>query len=240
MLWKNFEYLFHESWHSRIRPFIESSECDKIYEFLKFESQRGKKISPLSSNVWRCFLETPFDELKLILCGFSPYHTFKNNLPVADGLLMSCSVTNYPQLSLFQWYQAIENELYDGINLNYIKNPDLLFLAKQGVLLLNSSLTVEYMKAGSHNLLWEPFMKYLFEEVLSGTGVPVVFLGKESAKLEKYVAPFTWVFKVSHPASASYSGTEWDAEELFKKINKVLMDQNGYKIDWLDIDNLPF
>ena len=235
MKWENFEHLIHPSWHSKLKPFIESKECDKIYKFLKHESKRGKTIAPLSSNVWRCFLETPFDELKIVLCGFSPYHTMRQGVLIADGLLISCSETNFIQPSLFQWYQAIENELYDGINLNYNKTPDLSFLAKQGVLLLNSSLSVEYLKPGSHNVIWEPFMKYLFEDVLSGTGVPVVFLGAEAAKLEKYVNPFTWIFKVTHPASASYSGSEWNPDGLFKKLNKILKDSNNYTINWLDV-----
>ena len=237
MKWEFFSELFHDSWHSKIRPWIESEQCDKIYEFLKFESRRGKVIVPLSSNVWRCFKETSFDELKLVLCGFSPYHTLKDNKPIADGLLMSCSITNYPQPSLFQWYQACEQELYNGINLNYTKNPDLKFLAKQGVLLLNSGLTCEALKPGSHNLKWEPFMKYLFEEVLSGTGVPIVLLGKEAHKLEKYIPPFTWLFKISHPVSASYSGSDWSSEGMFKSIDKILWDTNKFKIQWLDTKN---
>lgn len=250
MIWTNFEHLFHPSWHSKIKPFIESKECDKIYEFLKFESRRGKHLLPLSTNVWRCFLETPFDELKVILCGLSPYHTMRDGLPIADGLLFGCSITNYPQPSLEQFYGAAERELYNGLNLQYNKNPDVSYLAHRGVLMLNAALTCEYLKAGSHNLLWEPFMKYLFEEVIAGTGVPIVFLGKESAKLEKYTMPFTWIFKCVHPASSAYSQTEWDSQGMFKGVNKVLKDTINETITWLDIpkeeeyeyddDQIPF
>jgi len=55
MNWDKFKEQFHESWHIKMRPFIESSACDKIYEFLKKESKRGKKIAPLSHNVFRAF-----------------------------------------------------------------------------------------------------------------------------------------------------------------------------------------
>ena len=58
MNWDKFKDQFHESWHSKMQPFIESEECDKIYEFLKKESKRGKKIAPLSSAIFRCFKET--------------------------------------------------------------------------------------------------------------------------------------------------------------------------------------
>jgi len=53
MIWDNFKDSFHESWHDKMRPFIESEECDKIYAFLKSESGRGKIIAPISSNVFR-------------------------------------------------------------------------------------------------------------------------------------------------------------------------------------------
>lgn len=235
MNWEKFEDKFHPSWHSKIRPFIESKECDEIYAFLKKESKRGKKIAPLSEHVFRCFLETPLDEVKVIIVGMCPYHVFRNSLPVADGLLMGCSITNYPQPSLDQFYTAVENELYNGLNLHYIKSPDVSYLAHQGVLMLNAALTTEYNKAGNHLHIWEPFMKYLFENVFFTIGTPVIFLGKDAAKLEKYVAPFTWVFKLSHPASASYKNTDWDSEGVFKKVNKLLKDRNNEEIKWLYI-----
>ena len=229
MLWENFENLFHESWHSRIRPWIESEECDKLYKFLKHESGRGKKLAPLSSDVYKAFLYTPYNEVKVIIIGLSPYHTFyNNNLPIADGLCMSCSITGKLQPSLVQWYSEIER-VY-GVQCTW--SPNLSYLSYQGVLLLNSSLTCEKGKPGKHNPEWEPFMKYLFEEVIITTGLPVIFLGKEATKIEKYLAPFTWVFKLSHPASASYSGGDWDSENVFKKINQILKDNNNTNIQW--------
>lgn len=236
MKWELFKNQFHESWHSKIKPFIESPECDKIYKYLKKESGRGKSIAPLSSNVFRCFLETPYDEVKVILVGSSPYHLFRNDQPIADGLLLSCSVTNYLQPGLDQFYKALENEFYNGMNLHIIKDPDISYLAHQGVLLLNAALTTELNKSGSHLSLWEPFMKYLFEKVLDTVGAPIIFLGKDVAKLEKYTMPFNWIFKISHPASASYQGIEWDSEGTFKIVNKILKERNNEVINWLKID----
>jgi len=238
MNWEKFKDQFHPSWHTHMKPFIESAECDSIYKHLKFEAQRGKKIAPLSANTYRCFLETPLDELKVVMMGMCPYHTLKNGSPVADGLLMGCSTTGVLQPSLQQFYDAIERELYNGLDLTVVKNPDVSFLAKQGVLMLNAALTTEINKAGSHIDLWEPFTKYLFEEVLTYTGVPIVFLGKDAARYEKYVPPFSWSFAVSHPASASYKNTDWDTEGVFGKVNKILKDNNNFEIKWLE--EVPF
>jgi uracil-DNA glycosylase len=239
MNWTNFEQQFHPSWHAKMRPFIESEQCDKIYAYLKAESKRGKKVAPLSMHVWRCFKETSLDDLKVVVMGMCPYHTFKNDLPVADGLLMGCSITEQVQPSLSQFYGAMEREFYDGLNLSIIQNPDVSFIANQGVLMLNAALTTEMNKAGSHIEIWEPFIKYLFEEIINHLGIPIVFLGKEAGRYKKYTGIFTHVFEVSHPASASYKGTEWDTEGVFTKVNRLLEENNGFSVHWLDVD-VPF
>ena len=125
MNWNKFETFFHESWHSKMRFFIESEECDKIYEHLKKEAKRGKKIAPISSNVFRCFLETPLTKLKVVMVGMCPYHTERNGVPIADGLLMGCSTTGVLQPSLQNFYNGVEKELYNGLNLNANKSADV-------------------------------------------------------------------------------------------------------------------
>lgn len=238
MNWDKFKEFFHESWHSKMKPFIESEACDNIYKHLKAESKRGKKIAPLSSVTYRCFQETPLDELKVVMIGMCPYHTFYNGQPVADGLLMGCSVTGRLQPSLEKFYDGIEKDVYDGLNLNFTRNPDVSYLANQGVLMYNAALTTEMNKAGSHIDLWEPFTKYLLEDVISTTGVPIIFLGKDAARYAKYVPPFSWTFTLTHPASAAYKQSDWDTEGAFTKVNKVLKDNNNFTIEWLD--KVPF
>jgi len=239
MNWQNFKHQFHPSWHARMRPFIESEECDKIYAFLKAESKRGKRVAPLSMHVWRCFLETPLDDLKVVMVGLCPYHTLRNDAPIADGLLMGCSITEQIQPSLEQYYGAVERDIYDGLNLHIIKDPDVSYLAHQGVLMFNAALTTEINKAGSHLDVWEPFVKYLFEEIINHLGIPIVFLGKDAAKYKKYTGIFTHVFELSHPASAAYKNSEWDTEGVFSKLNVLLEENNGFSVQWLQVD-VPF
>jgi len=238
MIWANFKDQFHESWHSKMQPFIESEECDNIYKFLKAEGKRGKKIAPSSSVTYRCFKETSLDDLKVVMIGMCPYHTFYNGVSVADGLLMGCSVTDRLQPSLEKFYEGLEDELSNGLNLKYKQLTDVSYLANQGVLMFNAALTTEVNKAGSHIEIWEPFTKYVMEEILSVTGVPTIFLGKDAAKYEKYTNPFAWNFVLSHPASAAYKQSSWDTEGTFTKVNKILKENNGYEIMWLY--NVPF
>jgi uracil-DNA glycosylase len=250
--WESFSPLFGESWAEKFKPFFDNSGFDSIYERLKKDGARGKRIAPLPSNVFRCFKETPFDDLKVILIGMCPYHTFagwsdrfipnadvnkpSKIYPVADGLLMSCSITKRLQPSLNQFYDALEIDTDRGLNLTMKKDPDLSYLAHQGVLLLNAGLTVEEGKPGSHNELWEPFMKFLFEEVLTTNGVPIVILGKEASKVKRYIMPFTWVFELSHPASAAYNNTQWDSKGTFTNVNKILKENNGSSIQWIQTE----
>lgn len=237
MLWDKFKDNFHESWHEKMKPFIESEECDKIYAYLKKESGRGKKIAPLSSNVFRAFKETPLTNLKVVMMGMCPYHTAKNGIPVADGLLMGCSITDQLQPSLDKFYRGIEIELYNGLNLNKMVDPDVSYLAKQGVLMINAALTTEINKAGSHIALWEPFVKHFFE-CIETEGAPIIFLGKDAAKYKKLVGPFKWSFVTTHPASAAYKQCDWDTEGTFGKVNKILKDNNNFEIKWME--DLPF
>jgi uracil-DNA glycosylase len=239
MNFQNFKHQMHPSWYSKLRPFIESEECDKIYAYLKSESKRGKRVAPLSMHVWRCFFETPLDNLKVVMVGLCPYHTLRDDAPVADGLLMGCSITGKLQPTLEQFYTGLEKEFYDGLNLNYVPDPEVHYLANQGVLMLNAALTTEINKAGSHLEIWEPFIKYLFEEVINHLGVPIIFLGKDAAKYKKYTGIFAHVFELSHPASAAYKGSEWDTEGVFSKVDILLEENNGFTVQWLPVD-MPF
>jgi uracil-DNA glycosylase len=225
--WELFSPLFG-SWANRIKPFFIKSGFDPIYAQLKSDRLRGKTICPLSENVFKAFKETPFEEVRAILCGFSPYHSLYNRKPIASGLLMDCSITGKLQPSLIKWYEELSRIYSTEVK----QEPDLSYLARQGVLMLNAGLTTEALKPGSHNTLWEPFMKFLFEEVIVTTGIPVVFLGKESLRLEKYLTPFTWIFRLSHPASASYSNSEWSSEGMFKEVNRILKGSNNFEIKW--------
>jgi len=242
MVFEKFKEYFHESWHPKIQPFIESKECDQIYTFLKNESRRGKKIAPSSLLTYRAFLETPLTELKAVLLSYCPYHTFLNGAPVADGLAFSCGVTNKQQPSLTKFIEGIENDVYNGLNLNYYKDmADLTYLAKEGILLWNSALTVEKDKAGSHQELWEPFTKYVLENCLAYTGVPIVFIGKDAQKFEKSVSPLTHghIFKIEHPSFAARNQQAWDTKGTFLKVTRIVKENTGKEIDWLN-EKPPF
>jgi len=229
-------------WWPKIEPFFDKGGFDPIYEQLKFDSQRGVKIAPLSHFVYRCFQETQYENVRCVLISYCPYHTFVNFNPVADGLAFSCSITGKLQPSLELMYQAWEDELYEGLNLNFYKNPDLSYLAKQGVLLYNSALTTPMNKPGAHMELWEPFTRFLLEEVLIYKNIPFVFIGGDAKKYKKYVTPLTHgpIFELSHPAGAARNREKWETNGVFLKVNRFIKESGFPEIKWLDEDTVPF
>lgn len=248
MNFEKFKNHFHPSYHAIMKDFIESGECDNIYNVLKNEKRR---IVPSSHLTYRAFRETPLDQIKVVLLGMCPYHTVMFGTQVADGLLMGCSLTQKIQPTLMQFYEGIEVEFYDGLNLNYEKRPDVEFLAKQGVLMLNSALTTVEFKAGAHQDLWMPFTKYVFEKIIIPRNIPVVYLGKDAQtymSLRNAAGPNLFNpdvevvknleldFPLSHPASASYNSGIWNTKDTFKKVDELIYKTNGDCIEWLFMD----
>jgi len=224
-------------WWEKIEPFFNQGGLDPIYEQLKKDSSSGKKIAPISNNVFRAFTCTPLKSLQMVIAGMCPYHSLSEGTIIADGLLMGCSITNKLQPSLLQFYNAVEKEIY-GISLDGFKNPDVEFIACQGVLMYNVALTTQINVAGSHLKLWEPFSTYLFKEVLSVEKVPIIFLGKDAAKYKEYTTGNKNVFELSHPASASYKNEQWDTKGVFKEAIEIVKGITKKEIELLDF--VPF
>ncbi len=156
-------------------------------------------------------------------------------------MVFSCSITNKQQPSLKLFVDGIENDIDKGLNLNCDKNvTDLSYLAKQGVLLMNSSLTVAKDKPGSHGEMWQEFTRFILEECLAYTGVPIIFIGKDAQFYERYTTPLThgYTFMIEHPAFAARENRAWDTQDTFKKVNTILWQNNKDIIYWLN--ELPF
>lgn len=225
-------------WADKIYPFFQSGDMDIIYAFLKEEAKKGRKIAPEPSDTFKAFLATPMRDLKCVLLGLCPYHSTRGKMIIADGLAMSCSKTGILQPSLSQLYSSLEKEFVQGEAIVANREPDLRYLAEQGVLLFNIALTVEIGKPSSHNHIWEPFSRYVLREIISSSMVPVIFLGQEAAKLADELPSTQPQFFLKHPASAAYTNTEWDSCGTFAAVNKILQDANGESILW--VDALPF
>ncbi len=227
-------------WYKYFEPILSSSEMYDIYQFLQKESKDGKIIYPFSSNTFKAFKKCKTSNLKLVIIGSDPYpgnYKYENtNLPHATGLSFDCSNSSLKKIqpSLEYFWEGVAAD-FDDSHKEYLTH-DLNFLADQGVLLLNKSLTVQKDKIGSHGKLWIPFIKYFLETVMPlFNGVPILLLGKEAFKLESYIFFITNpCFKLEHPSYSARNGILWKTNKTFSKINKTLTLNNGenFKINW--------
>jgi len=224
---KLFKPLFHESWWNKIEKFFEL--LDPIYLEIKAQSDRQKEIFPIWEDVFNAFKYTDFDKMKAVVCGIAPYHTKYKREIIADGIALSCSKTGVEHPSLTKWYDAMERD-FKGESIK--RETDLKYLCEEGVFMFNMSLTVEANKSLSHNRIWQPFIKAVFENCIAPSGVPVILLGDECKIAEKWIAPFQWCFRISHPESAAYTDSDWDSQGVFKKVQRIVKDNTGEDLKW--------
>jgi uracil DNA glycosylase len=218
MNFDNFKKYFHPSYHSKVKVFIESKECDDLYGFLKSEAKRGVNLAPLSSATYRCFKETNLNTLKCVVIGTTPFEEFENGLPIADGLLFGSMIVQKVQPQLQNFYNAIEVELFNGLKVDYVREYDLTYLCKQDVLLFNQGLTTSKDNGEEHIQMWKPFFNYIMRKVIP-SDMPVLDLRKNMP--------------------SNTLGKTWDSKRAFYNLDEQMMDIYGHSINWLNEDT-PF
>ena len=217
------------SWIDVMTDLVQSEIWDNVFKQLKTASQQGKVICPVSSEVFRSFELCSRHKMKAIVILQDPYPTFRNNVMIADGVPLSCSHTKYLQPSLYMWYQQLEKEY--GFDPDMDQRADISYLMQEEhVMLINSALTTEKDKSGSHQDIWAPVMQWWIENVVNKlySGLPIVLCGLSAQKLEKHINPLVhYIKKTEHPVVANYQNREWHSEGMFSWINEVIRANNG-------------
>lgn len=200
-------------------------EIKKDYFFildnkLKKDFEKKEKIFPIYDDIFNAFKFFEVNETKLVILGQDPYH-IEN---MADGLAFSTKLNIIPK-SLNNIFKELENDFQIKR-----KNPNLIDIAQQNVLLLNTILTVKQNKALSHkNYGWEIFSKNLIS-YLSNINKNVIYLlmGNNAIEYEKFINNSLAIFKTSHPSPLSYH-VSLKKSKTFKKINDLLKEK---EIKW--------
>jgi len=235
-------------WAPLMKDLIESEIFNNLYRFLKAEKAKGREILPKSDEVWKSLRLCSRHKVRAIILLQCPYATKRDGVTISNGIPMDCSnIAPYQQPSLYQWYQAIENQY--GFDVDGDLRCDLSYLLKEEhVLLLNTSNTVEALKVDSHAQQWAPVMQWFIENVINKylNGIPVVLVGTQAQKFEKYLNPLANpIKKVEHPAAASYANRDWKHEDMHLWCNKIIEGNNGREhiIKWTrkksDIEPIP-
>ena len=225
------EWILEESWREKLKDEMDNPYYRELVDKVQ-EEYENETCYPPEDKIFNAFNLCPFDKVKVVIMGQDPYF----NPGQAMGL--SFSVPEGVQLppSLKTLYRAL------GINLNGINQPsgDLTRWAEQGVLLLNTVLTVREKQANSHRKYkWRLFTDAVVR-ALNEEREHIVFMlwGRIAQRKERFIRTDNgrhMVLKAVHPAVRRYGG--WDGNDHFGCCNEYLMKNGVERIDWNIVGN---
>ena len=223
---KKLENYVEEKWLSRLSPLLDSEDGSKMFEKLKQIKLSGKTIYPLQKNIFNAFKYTAWDNVKVVILGQDPYHTPN----IADGLAFSSGKEKTCPPSLKNILKEIEDDVYKGLNLETYSFTDysLKRWAEQGVLLLNTSLTVEEGLPGSHLEIWKDFTKNVIK-LLNLEKNSVIFLlwGEKAKQYKVLINPEKhYILEAAHPSPLSAHNGFFGCKH-FSKTNEIIESING-------------
>jgi uracil-DNA glycosylase len=218
-----------ESWRIPLAEEFTSPYMAALKTFLLGEKAKGKTIFPKGSEWFRALDLTPLSKVRVVILGQDPYH----GLGQAHGLCFSVRPGVRPPPSLINIFKELETD----IGIRRPKHGHLETWAKQGVLLLNSVLTVESGLAASHkDKGWERFTDAVIR-LVAAQPQPIVFLlwGSYAQKKAAFVdASRHLILKAAHPSPLSAHNGFLGCKH-FSQANAFLAARGQAAIDW----NLP-
>ena len=220
------EVRIEESWKKELEQEFDKEYFVRLAEFVKSE-YKNSTVYPPAKFVFRAFELTPFDKVKVIILGQDPYH----GQGQANGLAFAVGKGVALPPSLQNIYKELKEDL--GVDISN-KSGDLENWAKQGVLMLNATLTVKAHSSGSHqNKGWEEFTDRVIK-ILSDKKENLVFIlwGNYAQKKGSVINESKHlVIRSPHPSPFSaYNG--FFGSKPFSKCNLYLMAGGKEIIDW--------
>jgi uracil-DNA glycosylase len=216
----------HESWRAVLQTEFDAPYMAALKSFLIAERELGKQIYPKGSEWFRALDLTPLDKVRVVILGQDPYHGDGQ----AHGLCFSVRHGVKTPPSLVNIYKELQSDL----GLTAPTHGNLEHWAKQGVLLLNSVLTVEAGLAASHQGKgWERFTDAVIREV-NAQMRPIVFIlwGNYAQKKAGFVdVSRHLVLRSAHPSPLS-AHNGFFGSKPFSKTNEFLKAQGQTEINW--------
>lgn len=217
--------MFNKNWDIVLEEEINKEYFKELMNKVELEYE-NKTIYPLRENLFRAFKLTDYDEVKVVILGQDPYHEEGQ----ANGLAFSVYKNIKAPKSLVNIFKELNNDLNDFDE----PSKDLFNWAEQGVLLLNTILTVEKGLAGSHETIgWQRFTDKVIE-VLNKKETPVVFIlwGNNAREKKKLITNKNHlIIESSHPsplgAYRSFFGSR-----PFSRTNEFLIKNKIKPINW--------
>lgn len=215
-----------KSWRHRIGEEFHKEYMKALFDRLESAKREGKIIYPHEGDIFQAFNLTPFDQVKVVILGQDPYHGEDQ----AHGLAFSVKKKIKIPPSLVNIFQEVQSDVGGEVP----THGDLSAWAEQGVLLLNTSLTVEKGCAGSHQRWgWERFTDCVIEK-LNNEKENLVFIlwGKPAQKKLKMLSSDKhFILTAPHPSPLSVYRGFWGCQH-FSKTNQYLRNSGKSPILW--------
>ena len=216
-----------ESWKISLAPFLLSPQMDNLRDFLFQEKQAQKTIYPPSKQIFSALNTTQLADLKVVILGQDPYHGPNQ----ANGLSFSVQ----KGIALPPSLRNIFHELHTDLGIPAPRHGDLTKWATQGVLLLNSVLTVEAGQPTSHQKQgWEAFTDEVID-VLNEQREHVVFIlwgAYAQRKGQRINRDRHLVLTAAHPSPLAANRGGFFGCKVFSKTNQYLKQHGIEPIDW--------
>jgi uracil-DNA glycosylase len=220
------QVITEQGWKASLADQFRSEYFTALKNFIYSEKAEGKTIYPPAKYIFAAFDLTPFENVKVVLLGQDPYHGEGQ----AHGLCFSVPAGITPPPSLVNIFKELKND----VGITPPKHGNLQKWAKQGVLLLNATLTVRANTPGSHQHKgWENFTDEVIR-LLSSQKSGLVFLlwGKYAQAKETLIDKTKHhVLKAAHPSPFSADSGFFGCRH-FSKTNEILLQQGKEPIDW--------
>lgn len=217
---------YHESWSPILKPLFAQDYVRKLSHFVQ-EERKQYKVFPPENLVFNAFKLTSFPDIKVVILGQDPYHN--------DGQAHGLSFSVPEGISFPPSLKNIFTELVSDIpGFFYPKTGDLTNWAKQGVLLLNATLTVRAHQAASHQKMgWEEFTDSIIKKISEEReGVVFLLWGSYAQKKSIFIDPSKHlILKSVHPSPLSVYRGFYGCKH-FSQTNSYLLQQGVRPIDW--------
>lgn len=212
-------------WKTFLKSEIESEYFQQLEVAIEKE-YHGKCIYPPQKDVFNAFNYCSIDQLKVVLIGQDPYH----GKGQANGLCFSVNANQKSPPSLKNIFKELKTDL-----IVEPENGDLSHWAKQGVLMLNTLLTVIEGQANSHaGIGWEKFTRAVIKKIAEEkNGVVFMLWGGQAQKFEKLIdSNKHYILKSGHPSPLSANRGFWFGNNHFSQTNIFLKSNGKLEIAW--------
>jgi len=219
-----------EAWLKLLQPCLQSPPLQALAEFLQAQLEQEKSVFPAQKDWFNAFALTPFKQVKVVVLGQDPYHSVEQGQPQAHGLSFSVNqgVKIPPSL------RNMLKELASDLDVKAVTHGDLTQWAQQGVLLLNSVLTVAQGQAGAHHGQgWEQLTDTVITELSNQrSGIVFMLWGKQAQQKAQLIdADKHLILTAVHPSPLSAHRGFFGCRH-FSLANAYLQAQGTHTIDW--------